>query len=52
MTRLIAIALFAVLAYLLLRYRTNAQFQKWVAIVLSGALLAYIAVVMVSELIR
>ncbi|MGV3001745.1 hypothetical protein [Vibrio sp. E150_018] len=52
MTRLIAIAIFVVLAYLLLKYRTNAKLQTWVAIVLSSALLIYISFVMISELAR
>ncbi|MFH0256665.1 hypothetical protein ACGRL8_06350 [Vibrio rumoiensis] len=52
MTRLIVIAIFAVLAYLLLKYRTNVTLQKWVAIVLSAALLIYISFVVVTELIR
>lgn len=52
MTRLIAIAIFVVLAYLLLKYRTNAKLQQWVAIALSSALLIYICFVVVTELIR
>lgn len=52
MTRLIAIAIFVVLAYLLLKYRTNDKLQKWVAIVLSVALLAYIGSVVIAELVH
>ncbi|WP_017025008.1 hypothetical protein [Vibrio rumoiensis] len=52
MTRLIAIAIFIVLAYLLIRYRANAKLQKWVAITLSSGFLLYIVYVVVSELIR
>ncbi|WP_086984382.1 hypothetical protein [Vibrio aphrogenes] len=52
MNRLIAIAIFAVLAYLLIKYRTNATLQKWVAITLSVALLVYVAFVVITELLR
>lgn len=52
MTRLIAIAIFAVLAFLLLKYRTNAKFQKWAAYVLCSALLVYIVFVVGTELFR
>ncbi|GAD79224.1 hypothetical protein [Vibrio ezurae] len=52
MTRLIAIAVLAVLALLFVRYNTNEKLQKWVVIVLLGAFATYTAVLMMSELIR
>ncbi|MCL9781258.1 hypothetical protein M9194_07430 [Vibrio sp. S4M6] len=52
MTRLIAIVLLSILAYLLFRYRTNKKLQKGVVIALGSALVAYIASIVILELFR
>ncbi|MFV0575327.1 MAG: hypothetical protein ACK5NC_07965 [Vibrio sp.] len=52
MIRLIAIAIFAVIAYMLIRNKTSEKIQKWVAIVLSSILFLYFAAVVIAELAR
>ncbi len=52
MTRLIAIALFIVLAFVLIRYRTSEKLQKWVVIVIISGLVLYTGTLVISELLR
>ncbi|WP_047045739.1 hypothetical protein [Vibrio mexicanus] len=52
MTRLIAIAFLVVLAFLLIRYRSNEKVQKVVVVAGIGGFLIYAATLMVTELIR
>ena len=52
MTRLLAIAFLVVLAYVLIRYRTNEKLQKYVVITLISVFCIYTSAVVVSELIR
>ncbi len=52
MNRLIAIAVLIVLAFLLIRYGTNAKFQKWVVTTLVSAFVIYTVSVVIAELIR
>ncbi|WP_238132335.1 hypothetical protein [Vibrio cincinnatiensis] len=52
MGRLIAIGILIVLAFLLIRYGTNAKFQKWIVIVLLSAFALYTVSLVVTELIR
>ncbi|SDH62769.1 hypothetical protein SAMN04488136_12236 [Vibrio xiamenensis] len=52
MTRLIAIALFIVLAFVLIRYRTSEKLQKWVVIVIVSGLVLYTGTLVISELLR
>ncbi|MBD1575644.1 MULTISPECIES: hypothetical protein [Vibrio] len=52
MIRLIFIAVFAALAYLLIRYRANAKVQQWIIYGLLGCFGVYISIVVISELIR
>ncbi|MFB9134033.1 hypothetical protein M1D72_15270 [Vibrio sp. AK197] len=52
MTRLIAIAVFVVLAFLLIRYRTSEKLQKWVVITVISGLVLYTSTLVISELIR
>jgi uncharacterized membrane protein SirB2 len=52
MTRLLAIVVLIVFAFVLFRYRTNEKVQKATIIILIGAFLIYTASIMVAELIR
>lgn len=52
MNRLIAIAVLVVLAFLLIRYGTNAKFQKWIVTALVSAFVIYVVTVVIAELIR
>ena len=52
MTRLLAIVVLIVFAFVLFRYRTNEKIQKATIIILIGAFLIYTASIMVAELIR
>ncbi|MGO2509577.1 hypothetical protein [Vibrio hibernica] len=52
MIRLIFIAVFAALAYLLIRYRANAKVQHWIIYSLLACFGVYISVMVVSELFR
>ncbi|WP_175443259.1 hypothetical protein [Vibrio sonorensis] len=52
MTRLIAIAALVVIAFLLIRYRTNEKLQKWVVIGLVSGFIVYTASLMLTELMR
>ncbi|MFL7866461.1 hypothetical protein [Vibrio cincinnatiensis] len=52
MGRLIAIGVLIVLAFLLIRYGTNAKLQKWVVIVLLTSFAFYTVSLVVTELIR
>ncbi|MGR5238641.1 hypothetical protein [Vibrio alfacsensis] len=52
MTRLLAIAVLIVLAFVLFRYRTNEKVQKATIIVLISAFLIYTASIMIAELAR
>jgi len=52
MNRLIAIAVLVVIAYLLIRYGTNAKFQKWIVTTIVTAFVIYTVSVVIAELIR
>lgn len=52
MIRLISIVALIVIAFLLIRYRTNEKLQKIVVISVVGAFLVYAAGVMITELAR
>ncbi|WP_202436400.1 hypothetical protein [Vibrio eleionomae] len=52
MTRLIAIVLLLAIAFLLIRYRTNARLQKGVVITIFSALILYTVSVVIMELFR
>lgn len=52
MTRLLAIAFLIVIAFVLIRYRTNEKLQKYVVITLVSSFIIYTATIMVTELIR
>ncbi|MEI8598341.1 hypothetical protein P4S64_14375 [Vibrio sp. M60_M31a] len=52
MTRLLAIVVLIVFAFVLFRYLTNEKVQKATIIILIGAFLIYTASIMVAELIR
>ncbi len=52
MTRLVAIVFFMILAFVLIRYRTNAKLQKWVVIVILSGLVIYTGTLVISELMR
>lgn len=52
MVRLIAIFVLILLAYLLLRYRTNEKVQKGIVVAVLGIFAVYTVVLVVSELIE
>lgn len=52
MIRLIVIAVLIVLAYFLLRYRTNEKIQKGVVVTLFGLFAIYTLVLVATELFR
>ncbi len=52
MTRLLAIVVLIVVAFVLFRYRTNEKVQKVTVITLIGAFLIYTASIVIAELIR
>ncbi|EGR3222171.1 hypothetical protein WOB98_18685 [Vibrio parahaemolyticus] len=52
MTRLLAIAVLIVVAFVLFRHRTNEKVQKATVITLIGAFLIYTASIVIAELIR
>lgn len=52
MTRLLAIAVLVVMAFLLIRYRTNEKLRKGVVITLIAGFLVYTASIIVAELTR
>jgi Ca2+/Na+ antiporter len=52
MIRLIVIAVLIVLAYFLLRYRTNEKIQKGVVVTLLGLFAIYTLVLVATELFR
>ncbi|KGK16427.1 membrane protein [Vibrio navarrensis] len=52
MIRLIVIAVLIVLAYFLLRYRTNEKTQKGVVVTLLGLFAIYTLVLVATELFR
>ncbi|MCA2018661.1 hypothetical protein LDJ79_21275 [Vibrio tritonius] len=52
MTRLIAIAVLLVVAFLLVRYGTNARLQKGVVITVVAGLIIYTVSVVIMELLH
>jgi hypothetical protein len=52
MTRLITIVLLIVIAFILIRYRTNEKLQKGVVVSLLTAFVIYTASIMITELTR
>ncbi|HDY7946156.1 hypothetical protein [Vibrio vulnificus] len=52
MIRLMAIVVLVVLAYFLLRYRTNEKIQKGIVVTLLGIFAVYTIVLVASELIK
>lgn len=52
MVRLIAIAALFIIAYLLVRYRTNEKLQKGLIGTIIGGFLIYMCYVVISELMR
>jgi hypothetical protein len=46
------IALLIAIAYILVRYRSNARVQKWAVLGLIGSLLIYIITVVIAELMH
>ncbi|MFC3023947.1 hypothetical protein ACFODT_08925 [Vibrio zhugei] len=52
MTRLIAIAVLLIIAFVLVRYGTNARLQKSVVITVGLGLVLYVASVVIVELFR
>ncbi len=52
MTRLIAIAFFILLAFVLVRYRTSEKLQKWVVLVILSGVIIYTGTLVISELLR
>ncbi len=52
MTKLVALVVLMALAFIMVRYNTNAKVQKWVVISLVGSFAVYMTVVVISELMR
>jgi hypothetical protein len=52
MIRLLMIALLIAIAYILLRYRSNALVQKWAVLGLLSSFIIYITAVVIAELMH
>jgi hypothetical protein len=52
MIRLLMIALLIAIAYILLRYRSNARVQKWAVLGLLSGFIIYIVAVVIAELMH